>query len=182
MKMGEQGPSAEQEARERQATALGEKAAQLAEQGKIAEMKKVLEEQQRLMAPVTRGQKQLIASKDEPGRLKQSARALRMWIQANLHPRSVDDPRPAGTLKGHPLERAQWSDKTHTVVHLRVRFGPGCDVPPPQRGKGLREELQCLYVVAETHSNAASVAADEAIARKMLEKVDYAGLAKLLKS
>lgn len=88
------------------------------------------------------------------------------------------------------LEEPTWKDfavsdepygATSEQVVLWVYLGPaGFKNPMEPNNEKVRTELKCLLVGAEIRSTPEAVKADEALAKQMLEKVDYAGLAKLI--
>lgn len=119
--------------------------------------------------------------------LQAMARRLVQSVEANQTPdhRFGPEAKQIGTLKGYPLYRFAVSDEpygaTSEQVVLWVYLGPaGFKNPMEPNNEKVRTELKCLLVGAEIRSTPEAVKADEALAKQMLEKVDYAGLAKLI--
>jgi hypothetical protein len=95
-------------------------------------------------------------------------------------------PKPAGTLVGHPFFRQDegnmkmGGDRLESLMDLAVFLGPpGYENPRVKIG---HKELaiKCIVVWAWIEARPDTVKADEATARKVLEKIDYEGLAKLI--
>lgn len=87
--------------------------------------------------------------------------------------------KPVGTIKGYPFYHKP--DYNGVDVRFAVYLGPqGFKNPRVPEEQKPRTEVKCILVEVQLHSNAASIKNDETLARQMLEKVDYAGLAKLL--
>lgn len=102
--------------------------------------------------------------------LKARVRTLEFFIRVN---EAQPSERPAGNLKGFPLYR-RGSERD---IWLSVYLGPpGFKAPPGP----VRTEVKSILVRAWVNSRPETVKADETVARQMLEKVDYTGLAKLL--
>jgi hypothetical protein len=76
-----------------------------------------------------------------------------------------------GTLKGYPLFRAGSQDVT-----LAVYVGPKGFRNPPAGAAPQKMQMKCFLVEAQIPPGESY----EALARQMLEKVDYDGLAKLI--
>ena len=74
-----------------------------------------------------------------------------------------------GTLKGYPLFRAD------SQVTLAVYVGPKGFRNPPAGAQPQKMQMKCFLVVAQIPAGGS-----EALARQMLEKIDYDGLAKLV--
>jgi len=94
-------------------------------------------------------------------------------------------PKPAGTLAGHPFYRQDEGNMKAggwdtSLVDLAVYVGPpGWENPRVRIG---RKELavKCIVVWAWIESHLDTLKADEAAVRKVLESMDYNGLAKLI--
>jgi hypothetical protein len=91
----------------------------------------------------------------------------------------------SGTLAGRPLYREEkidrlTSDRVLNTVGLAIFLGPpGYQNPPVKLGQS-ELAVKCIFVWAWIESRSDTVKADEAIARRILEKVDYKGLSKLI--
>jgi len=92
---------------------------------------------------------------------------------------------PSGTLAGHPLFREQKMDQLtpeHVLatVGLAVYLGPaGYQNPHVKLGEA-DLAVKCIFVWAWIQSRPDTVQADEALVRRILEKVDYDGLSALI--
>lgn len=122
------------------------------------------------------------------GDLQRRGRTLSIRIHGN---ESLDDTlyrtgkqrQASGTIKGHTVYRA--TDKTGPpgkppVVFLAIYLGPEGFRNPAVEVPSLAAGPKCISVLAELHPRADTLQADEAVARKMLEAIDYDGLAKLI--
>jgi hypothetical protein len=76
-----------------------------------------------------------------------------------------------GALKGYPLFRGVQQD-----VFLAVYLGPKGFRNPPAGAEPQKMQMKCFLVQAQFPPGEGH----EALARQMLEKVDYDGLAKLI--
>ncbi len=105
--------------------------------------------------------------------LKRELGSIEFAITANDTPERVFGPGVrAGTLKGYPSYR---QDR-----RLAVYVGPsGFSNPPRQPDQPYRTQLKSFLVTALLSRETPSPA-EEALARQLLERVDYAALAKLL--
>lgn len=102
------------------------------------------------------------------------ARYLTFFIDANMPPQEWFGVgvKPIGTMQGFPVYRSSGRD----VVKLGVYLGPeGFRNPILKQGEQIRAELKSILVHVWVNP------ADEALAKQMLEKVDYEGLSKLIK-
>jgi hypothetical protein len=154
------------------------KVTELARQGKFKEMEKVPmcpEPKDPEMEKLDAKQKEL---ERRVPRLKDEARSLEIELRANQSPPEVQ---PIGALKGQPLYR--YKDvgyKDVEYVGLAIYLGPkGFRNPWPARDRP-KEELKSILVHATIQSTPETLKSDESVARQMLEKMDYAGLMKLL--
>jgi hypothetical protein len=92
---------------------------------------------------------------------------------------------PSGTLAGRPLYREQkfdrmTPDKVLATVGLAIYLGPvGYQNPRVKLGES-ELAVKCIFVRAWIESRPDTVQADEAAVRRILEKVDYDGLSKLI--
>jgi hypothetical protein len=95
------------------------------------------------------------------------------------------DLQPSGTLAGRPLYREQKiermpTDRELATVGLAIFLGPpGYQNPRVKLGES-ELAVKCIFVWAWIQSRPDTVKADEAIVRKILEKVDYNGLSRLI--
>jgi hypothetical protein len=115
-------------------------------------------------------------------RLEARTRTLVIAIQGNES--AVDllgaSAQQAGALEGHPLYRSSGESSAGSRVQLLVYLGPSAFRNPPSATGVERPQVKCLLVRADINSRPETVQTDEAVARQMLQKVDYASLAKLL--
>jgi hypothetical protein len=93
--------------------------------------------------------------------------------------------KPAGTLAGHPFYRqdegnSKAGDWDASFVHLAVFLGPPGYVNPKTKIGHREFVVKSIVVWAWIQSHANTIMADEATARKVLESMDYDGLAKLI--
>jgi hypothetical protein len=97
-------------------------------------------------------------------------------VRKNVIPRS-------GTLKGRPFYRYTQTRTRNPLlpehVYLAVLVGPE-NFKNALQGGTLRADLKTIWVSVSIESTPQSIIADEAIARQLLETVDYDGLARLL--
>ncbi|HKW62805.1 MAG TPA: hypothetical protein VJN89_09695 [Candidatus Acidoferrum sp.] len=114
--------------------------------------------------------------------LKGSAHSLEIYIEANATAANTLDPsaQPSGTVHGHPLYRVVWPGpvKPLTWVNLAVYVGPP-GFQNPDTG-GSKSVLKCVLVWLRVTSRPDNLKSDEALARRVLEAIDYEGLAKLI--
>lgn len=194
IKKGEKRTSSEDKERERKLDEWQRKMDKAADEGNMAEIQRLQKEYQKIAAPFLDENKQMQEREDRPGQLKKSARELRVVIQANLMPKGADiwsektgkgktkAPKsaalPAATIKGYPVGRNQY-DGDCGVSFSIVLASPGFTATS-DAGPRMRQQVKAIYIMAEVRTNPENREADEALALKMLEKVDYAGLAKLL--
>ncbi|MFZ0819400.1 MAG: hypothetical protein WAM91_04980, partial [Candidatus Acidiferrales bacterium] len=92
---------------------------------------------------------------------------------------------PSGILAGRPLYREQKIEKLTpdhelATVGLAIFLGPPAYQNPPVSLSERQLKVKCIFVWAWIQSRPDKVQADEAIVRKILEKMDYAGLSKLI--
>ncbi len=172
----------------------------LVRQGKYDEARKLAESMGNIEAevaaadPSLQGQqdqekvaKRLETEGDRASRLKEDrTRTLRFRIGVNLTPFVLQEganTKPVGSIKGHALHR---EPKTFTSpgragATLSVHLGPpGFRNVPGHAGPLMRGVVKGILAEATTVSTRDHAQADEALARRMLERVDFAGLAKLL--
>jgi hypothetical protein len=92
---------------------------------------------------------------------------------------------PSWTLAGRPLYREQKIDRMTTdrelvTVGLAIFLGPpGYQNPRVKFGES-ELAVKCIFVWAWIQSRPDTVKADEAVVRKILEKLDYDGLSRLI--
>jgi len=114
--------------------------------------------------------------------LKGSARSLEIYIEANATAANTLDPsaQTSGTIHAHPLYRIVWPGpvKPLTWINLAVYVGPP-GFQNPNTG-GSKEVLKCALVWVRVTTRPDTLKSDEALARKVLEALDYDGLAKLI--
>lgn len=109
--------------------------------------------------------------------LKRKLGGIGFTIAANETPELLGV-RPAGTIKGYPFYRGD--------QRFAVYVGPAGFTNPLLRPPAYRREVKCILVhalVPSEQSPAGEIIvspAEERLARQLLERVDYAGLAKLL--
>jgi hypothetical protein len=144
---------------------------------------------QALMAKIKAADAPYEAKKKEPddrvSNLQRRGRRLLVRIVSNLTPYAWSDPpaKPVGSLAGYPLYQANARASGNAppeFISLAVYLGP----PKFRNSAASNPELKvkCILVRVEVLSDAPrpeTIKADEVVARQMLEKVDYAGLAKL---
>lgn len=110
----------------------------------------------------------------ESDNLKRALRSMEYAIVANGTPATwfASTARPSGTVKGYPL----YNGGGRYVVYV----GPsGFTNPIAAPGQASRTEIKSLVVSVWVGSNT-DPTAGQALVRQLLERVDYAGLAKLL--
>jgi len=141
------------------------------------------------IAKLAEGDKAKADELDERIRTLQSrGRTVRIQIHGN---ESLADamyrtrqPRQAsGSIKGHTVYRA--TDKGLGTpgapdVSLAVYLGPEGFSNPPVKVPSEAAGPKCITVMVWLHTRSDTLQADEAVARKMLESIDYDGLAKLI--
>jgi hypothetical protein len=172
--------------------ALSKQAADLAQQGKYDDAQAVLKKMEKLPAVYPPYQaltdslnKQQEALTDRERTLTSHRRNISFQIHTNRTPATTApafNPKSAGTLAGHPLYRQERGigNRDSTLVDLAVYVGPpGYENPRVKIGH--RElTVKCIVVWAWIASHSDTIKADEAAARKVLESIDYNGLAKLI--
>ncbi len=120
------------------------------------------------------------------GKLQKRGRKLLVSILANSTPYDEIGPtaKPVSSLAGYPLYQANARASGQAppeFISLAVYLGP-----PGFRNSTARNpelKVKCILVRVEVSSDAPhpeTIKADESVVRRMLEKVDYAGLAKLV--
>jgi hypothetical protein len=102
--------------------------------------------------------------------LEARGRKLSISIQASYPPSNWPVLKQVGTLEGYPLFRAG-----SQAVTLAVCVGPKGFRNPPAGAEPQKMQIKCFLVVAQIPAGGS-----EALARQMLEKIDYDGLAKLV--
>lgn len=173
---------------------LQKQAAPLLQQGKYEEYGKMMQKvtisvyppYKELTDSLDKRQKEM----DDRGRkLENRRRQVSFQIHTNRTPSTTAPAftgmKPAGALAGHPLYRqlrGNWNmgSRIEALVDLAVFVGPpGYENPKVKIGN--REfTTKCVVVWAWIESLPDKIQADEATARKVLESVDYNGLAKLI--
>jgi hypothetical protein len=174
---------------------LSKQVADLTQQGKTEQADAVLKKLEGL-SPVYPPYQALTASLDKRQQeladrertLTNRKRQVSFRIYTNRTPLTTAPkyaPKPAGTLAGRPFYRqdegsmkaGNWDS---SLVDLAVYVGPpGWENPGVKIG---HKELavKCIVVWAWIESHPITVKADEAAVRKVLESMDYDGLAKLI--
>ena len=109
--------------------------------------------------------------------LKRLARRVALSISPNLN-RTTPQPgeTASGSLQGHTLYTRAYPEG-RDQVELTVYVGPAgfSNGPSPDgTAKTMRTEIKCFYVAAVADKR------DVSLAQQLLQKVDYAGLAKLI--
>lgn len=186
-------PVKEDPGMERKLQELENKMQKASEAGDTAEILRLQKEYQRISAPASEQSKKTGEIADRPGQLKKTVRELRVVITANLAPSGAEiwsaevksksgnkaNPvPPAATIQGYPVGRNPRS--LNGGVSYTIRLGPPGINTGPGTGPHMRKEVKALFVMVEVQSDSEHQTADEALALKTLEKVDYAGLLKLL--
>lgn len=163
--------------------ALQKQAQDLLKKQQTKEFQALMEKIKAADAPYEAKKKEL---DDRVGKLEKRSRKLRVSILANSTPDAEIGPtaKPGGSLAGRPLYQANASASGYAppeFISMAVYLGP-----PGFRNSTARSpelKVKCILVRVEVSSDAPhpeTIKADEDVARRMLEKVDYAGLAKLL--
>jgi hypothetical protein len=176
---------------------LSKEGADLITQGKTQQGQAVLEKLQKLGPFVYPPYQALTESlnkrqnelADRERHLQNRRRQISFQIHTNRTPATTAPAffgiKPAGTLAGHPFYRQVRGNTNmggwiETMVDLAVLIAPlGYENPKVKIG---RRELavKSIVVWAWIESRPDTIQADEAAARKVLESVDYNGLAKLI--
>ncbi len=155
----------------------------LLKKGQMKEFQALMEKMKAANAPYEAKEKEL----DERVRkLQRRARSLQFSLLANSTPYDSMAPlaKPVGSLAGHPLYRANArasGSAPPEVISMAVYLGPPGFRMPSARNPELK--VKCILVRVEVFSSTPhpeTIKADEAVARQMLEKVDYAGLVRLM--
>lgn len=122
--------------------------------------------------------------------LKDSVRRIVIEVLVNVGPPerrgSEKAPAPAGTVHGYPVQRFAYSDTSYEPtpegVRLALRIGPESFKPTRVNDVSeMKTEARAATISVSLTSRTATVKTDEALARKHLERVDVAAIAKLLK-
>jgi len=144
----------------------------LRSQGKQKEAQEVLEK--RAKDPIFQPPPEFAENKQREEELRDlegNGRKLILDIQASYPPVNWPALKQVGTLKGHPLFRAGSGD-----IVLGVYVGPTGFRNLPAGKEPQKMQMKCFLVQAQFPQGDKN----EAIARQMLEKVDYERLAKLI--
>lgn len=163
--------------------ALQKQAWDLLKKGQTKESQALMEKMKAADAPYEAKKKEL---DDRMGKLLKRSRKLRVSILANSTPYDEIGPtaKPVGSLAGRPLYQPNASASGNAppeFISMAVYLGP-----PGFRNSTARNpelKVKCILVRVGVSSDAPhpeTIKADESVVRQMLEKVDYAGLAKLL--
>jgi hypothetical protein len=180
-----------------QMNALASHLADLAKQGKYDEadlVNKKLEKLgpfvypplQALTEPYDKRQKDM---DDRERQLTNRKRQVSFQIHTNRTPTTTAPKftriKPAGTLAGHPFYRQDEGNSKAGVwdasfVDLAVFLGPPGYVNPKIKIGHREFAVKTIVVWAWIESRPDTIQADEATAKKVLEKMDYEGLAKLI--
>jgi len=184
-----------QKARLAQMDTLSKQMADLIQQGKSEQAQAVLKKieetpavyppYQALMSSLDKRQKELT---DREGTLTHRKRQVNFRIYTNRTPLTTAPkyaPKLAGTLAGHPFYRQDEAalkagDWDISLVDLAVYVGPAGWQNPQVKIGNKELAVKCIVVWAWIESHPATIKADEAAVRKVLESMDYDGLAKLL--
>jgi hypothetical protein len=130
------------------------------------------------------------ALEDEEERLRKSVRRLSAEIRINGEapaPRGVEKaPTRAGVVSGYPVYRFGFNDSSYEPtpagVRLAIMIGPdGFKNPRVKDNSVMLTEARTAVISVSVQSRSETVAADEAIARALLARVDVAAIAALLK-
>ena len=177
--------------------ALGNQIADLAKQGKYDEAQAVVKKTETLGTSVYPPYQALTESIDKRQKdiadrereLEGRLRNVSFQIHTNRTPTTTAPrfaPKPAGSLAGHPLYRQDegntkmGGDRLESRVDLAVFLAPA-GYENPRIRIGHRElAVKSIIVWAWIESRPDTMRADEATVRKILEKMDYDGLAKLI--
>lgn len=147
-------------------------AANLIREGKKQEAQAVLD---KLAKDPTQKQPASFTEGDEAEQrvrdLEAQGRKLSLSIQASYPPLNWPLLRQIGAMKGYPLFRGVSQD-----VLLAVYVGPKGFRNPPAGAEPQKMRMKCFLVEAQVPQGERY----EALARQMLEEIDYDGLAKLL--
>jgi hypothetical protein len=172
---------------------LAQQGADLAKQGKYdqaqAVMQKITPFQYAPLDSLTKAidkRQQDIADRERE--LANRRRQVNFRIYTNRTPTTTAPkfaPKPAGALVGHPFYRqvegnTNMGSRVESFVDLAVFVGPpGYENPKVKIG---HKELavKCIVVWVWIESRPDTIRADEATVRKVLESMDYDGLAKLI--
>jgi hypothetical protein len=121
-------------------------------------------------------------------KLRDRARTLEFTIEANATPAWCSGelsttPTRSGVIKGRSVYRYAASVPGPPTEHvcLAIYLGPdGFRNPPPPNDGRVSADIKTIFITARLSSTPPFAKADEAIARQLLEKIDYEGLMKLL--
>jgi hypothetical protein len=163
--------------------ALQKQAWDLLKKGQTKESQALMEKIKAADAPYEAKKKEL---DDSVSTRRKLGRRLLVRILANFTLYDWSDPPaiPVGSLAGYPLYQANARASGNAppeFISMAVYLGP-----PGFRNSSARNpelKVKCILVRVEVLSDAPhpeTIKADEAVARQMLEKVDYATLAKLV--
>ena len=164
---------------------LQKQMADLLQQKKYTEASAVADKIQSLSAGSDAKSKEL---DDRIRKLQERGRRLQIEIHGNesladtLY-RTGTQRQPSGTIKGHTIYRAT---DPHAgagggpAVYLAVYLGPEGFRNPAVEVPSLAAGPKCISVMVQLWTRADTLQADEAVARKMLEAIDYDSLAKLI--
>jgi hypothetical protein len=186
-----------EDARRAEADRLSKQVGELASQGKIDEARPLIEKLEKasnyvyppfqaLMDSLNKKGQEL----DERGRtLEARRRKVTFVIHTNRSPSTTAPalhPLPAGSLAGHSFFRQTpeimngGGGANHTLLRLAVSLvPPGYENPKVKIGHRILV-TKSIVVWAWIESRPEMIAADEAAARRVLESMDYIGLAKLI--
>lgn len=181
-----------------EADRLSKQVADLASHGKMAEAQPLIEKLEKASSCVYPPYQALMDSLDKTSKdlddrrrtLGAQRRKVTFVIFTNRTPNtqaSALNPKPAGSLSGHPFFRQAPENIDggggipHTMVRLAVYLGPPGYVNPKIKIGHRVLVTKCIVVWAWIESRPEMISADEAAARKVLESVDYNGLADLIK-
>lgn len=127
---------------------------------------------------------------DEEETLKRSVRRLTLTIRVNAGsavPQGVEAPAgDAGSVAGRRVARFTFSDETYAPTSAGVRLAvlvgdPRFQNAPARDVTGMTTEAMTALVSVAVQSRAETITADEALARQLLERVDFASLVKILR-
>jgi len=163
--------------------ALQKQAQDLLKKRQTKEFQALMEKVKAADAPYEARKKEL---DDSMSKLQQRGRRMQVGILVNSTPYDEIGPtaKPVGSLAGYPLYHANARASGSVppeFIGMAVYLGPQGFRNPSARNPELK--VKCILVRVEVLSDAPhseTIKADASVAREMLEKVDYAGLAKLL--
>lgn len=173
-------------------------AQQLAKQGKYLDLSKrgqnsqadaILQKIDAIRPPLASFDKRQEVFKEREDLLTGHRRQVSFRIYTNRTPSTTAfayPAKPMGTLAGHPFYRQDGGtirmggDRVESIVNLAVFLGPSGFQNPHANLVDRQLSVKCIVVWAWIESRPDTIQADEATARKVLEKIDYDGLSKMI--